>query len=148
MVIPQLILSGAVVNFDKLNPGITSQFKMPIIGEIMASRWVFEALVVSQFKDNPYERLFYEEDKIPGNPNLRQVTITTVNRLSQLLQDHIGSGDDSKTEILQDKWLTLKNELLKERSKWMRTNSRNWMTCLWTIGTTPAIMRPIFLYRS
>jgi len=29
----------------------------------MASRWAFEAYMVTQFKDNPYEREFYEADK-------------------------------------------------------------------------------------
>ena len=63
LIIPQLLLSGVVVNFDKLNTALTSQQKVPMIGEIMASRWAFEALAVSQFKDNAYGKITYELDK-------------------------------------------------------------------------------------
>ena len=51
LIIPQLILSGVIVKFDKLNPVITIQKKVPMAGEIMASKWAFEALSVNQFKN-------------------------------------------------------------------------------------------------
>ncbi|MDH5397952.1 MAG: ATP-binding cassette domain-containing protein, partial [Cyclobacteriaceae bacterium] len=63
LLIPQLILSGVVVKFDKLNPTLNSTGRVPLVGEVMASRWAFEAAMVSQFKDNPYERIFYKHDK-------------------------------------------------------------------------------------
>jgi ABC-type multidrug transport system ATPase subunit len=60
LVIPQLIMSGVVVNFDKFNPSVGKPNGVPIMGEFMASRWAFEAFMVTQFKDNPYERMFYD----------------------------------------------------------------------------------------
>ena len=30
------------------------------MGEAMASRWAFEAFMVTQFKDNPFEKQFYD----------------------------------------------------------------------------------------
>ena len=36
---------------------------VPLVGEMMASRWAFEAALVTQFRDNPYEEIFYEVDK-------------------------------------------------------------------------------------
>lgn len=63
LIIPQLLLSGVIVKFDKLNPAITSQSTVPFTGEIMASRWAFEALAVNQFKTNKFERNFYKYDK-------------------------------------------------------------------------------------
>src|ERR1700691_1056389 len=49
LIIPQLLLSGIVVKFDKLNPvdnyGIfSSQTEVPLVGQVMASRWAYEAL--------------------------------------------------------------------------------------------------------
>ena len=41
LLIPQLILSGVVVKFDELNPQITTQSRVPLIGEVMTSRWAF-----------------------------------------------------------------------------------------------------------
>jgi ABC-type multidrug transport system ATPase subunit len=54
MIIPQLLFSGVIVRFDKLFPSITQQEKVPWIGEIMASRWAFEAMAVYQFSENDY----------------------------------------------------------------------------------------------
>lgn len=63
LIIPQLLLAGVVVKFDKLNPTLATQGSVPIAGEIMASRWAFEALAVNQFKDNRYESKLYAQDK-------------------------------------------------------------------------------------
>jgi hypothetical protein len=63
LIIPQLLLAGVVVKFDKLNPTLASQGSVPFAGEVMASRWAFEALAVNQFKENKYEKIFYKEHK-------------------------------------------------------------------------------------
>jgi hypothetical protein len=62
MIIPQLLFSGVIVRFDRLFPSITQQEKVPWIGEIMASRWAFEAMAVYQYTQNPYEKQFFEWD--------------------------------------------------------------------------------------
>lgn len=63
LVIPQLILSGVIVKFEKLNPAITIQNKVPWSGDIMVSKWAFEALAVNQFKNNKFNKNFYYIDK-------------------------------------------------------------------------------------
>src|SRR5690606_25641049 len=60
LIIPQLLLAGVVVKFDKLNPTVASigggGGKVPVVGEVMASRWAYEALAVNQFKENSFEK--------------------------------------------------------------------------------------------
>ncbi|MBI4931520.1 MAG: ATP-binding cassette domain-containing protein [Bacteroidetes bacterium] len=63
LLIPQLLLSGVIVKFDKLNPILTTQKNVPFAGEMMTSRWAFEALAVNQFKENKFEKQFYYYDK-------------------------------------------------------------------------------------
>ncbi|HMT27956.1 MAG TPA: ATP-binding cassette domain-containing protein [Bacteroidia bacterium] len=63
LIIPQIILSGVMVKFENLNPNVTSQTQVPIIGEIMASRWAFEALAVNQYKNNDYQKNFFGVEK-------------------------------------------------------------------------------------
>jgi len=63
LIIPQLLFSGVIVKFDKLHPAISSQSSVPFIGNIMASRWAYEALAVVQFTKNKYDREFYEFEK-------------------------------------------------------------------------------------
>jgi ABC transport system ATP-binding/permease protein len=63
LIIPQLLLSGVVISFDKFNPKVGNPNGIPVLGEMMASRWAFEAYMVTQFKDNPYEKQFYDLDQ-------------------------------------------------------------------------------------
>jgi ABC transport system ATP-binding/permease protein len=63
LVIPQIILSGVIVKFEKLNPDISSPVSIPIYGEFIVARWGYEALAVKQFIDNKYEQPFYLFEK-------------------------------------------------------------------------------------
>jgi ABC transport system ATP-binding/permease protein len=56
IIIPMMVLSGAMFPFDKLNRKIGSVDKVPVIAELMPTRWTYEALMVSQFKDNKYNQ--------------------------------------------------------------------------------------------
>ncbi|PIB34859.1 ABC transporter ATP-binding protein [Reichenbachiella sp. 5M10] len=73
LIIPQLILSGVVVNFDKLNPMLSSPNRVPIIGEMMASKWGYEALVVDQFKNNTFEKHFFAYDQQIANSEFKSM---------------------------------------------------------------------------
>ena len=73
LIIPQLMLSGVVINFDKFNPKVSNQVGVPLVGEVMASRWAFEAFMVTQFKDNPFEKQFYELDKVIAEADYKRV---------------------------------------------------------------------------
>ena len=73
LLIPQLILSGVVVRFDKLNPLIGNQETVPFVGDLMASRWAFEASMVAQFKDNRFEKEFYELEKTIADADYKRV---------------------------------------------------------------------------
>jgi ABC-type multidrug transport system ATPase subunit len=63
LVIPQIILSGIMVKYEKLNPNISSPTTIPFYGEVITARWGYEALAVKQFKDNRYQKDLYELDK-------------------------------------------------------------------------------------
>jgi ABC-type multidrug transport system ATPase subunit len=63
LIIPQLLFSGVIVRFDKLHPWFASERSVPWIGNIMASRWAYEGLAVTQFMENDYEREFYALDR-------------------------------------------------------------------------------------
>ena len=64
ILVPELLLSGTIVKFDKLHKSIANEEYVPIVGDLMTSRWAYEALAVTQFKDNPYEKNFYVYDKL------------------------------------------------------------------------------------
>ncbi len=57
----QLFLGGGIISYDRLNLG--NNRYTPIIGDLMVSRWGYEALAVEQFKNNAFEKLTYSTDK-------------------------------------------------------------------------------------
>ncbi len=69
LVIPQIILSGIIVKFEKLNPNISSPEAIPVYGELITARWGYEALAVKQFMNNKYETDFYSYDKAKSRGN-------------------------------------------------------------------------------
>ena len=63
LLIPQILLGGAMIQFDKLNKKFTSQSYVPFIGDLMVSRWGYEALAVDQFLNNRYQKNFYQVEE-------------------------------------------------------------------------------------
>ena len=63
LIIPMMVLSGAMFPFDKLNRKIGNVEKVPLIAELMPTRWTYEALIVTQFKDNRYSKVEYDKEK-------------------------------------------------------------------------------------
>jgi ABC-type multidrug transport system ATPase subunit len=62
LLIPQILLCGLVVSFSDLTPKSTTG-NVPVIGDMIPSRWAYEALAVTSFTDNAYEKPFFETDK-------------------------------------------------------------------------------------
>ncbi len=62
LLIPQILLCGLVVSFSDLTPKSTTG-NVPLIGDIIPTRWAFEALAVTSFTDNLYKQPFFEFDK-------------------------------------------------------------------------------------
>src|SRR3990172_6740886 len=71
LVIPQIILSGIIVKFEKLNPEISSPKSIPFYGEIISARWAYEALATYQFMENDYQKRYYTLDKLSSNASFK-----------------------------------------------------------------------------
>jgi len=63
ILVPQLLLGGAMIKFDDLHYGVTDKVYVPIVGDFMTTRWTYEALAVAQFKNNEFEKHFFENEK-------------------------------------------------------------------------------------
>jgi ABC transport system ATP-binding/permease protein len=104
LLIPQLILSGVVVKFDKLNPVIGNTATVPFVGDLMASRWAFEASMVTQFKDNDFEREFYRLDKAMADADFKKVYLfpELETRLQYCLNNHQSTDREIREKVLTD----------------------------------------------
>ena len=65
LIIPQIIFGGAIIRFDRFNPIFTQVDRVPLIGNLMASRWGFESLAVHLTRENEADAPFIEfEDRM------------------------------------------------------------------------------------
>ena len=115
LLIPQILLSGVIVRYDKLNPLITKQEGVPFIGNIMTSRWSYEALAVEQFANNPYEKQFYAQDAAMSEATYKKdwwipALKEKADRIERCIMENT-SKDSLVAPIL-----FLRNELEKENS--------------------------------
>ncbi len=62
VLVPQLVFSGTMVNFDRLHPILGNRQYTPVLGDIMASRWAYEALAVDFYANGDYEKYFFETE--------------------------------------------------------------------------------------
>ena len=67
LIVPQILLSGTIVKFDQLNKKVVSDEYVPFIGDLAASRWAYEALITTQFKDNKFQQYYFNTNKSISN---------------------------------------------------------------------------------
>ncbi len=116
LVIPQIMLSGVMVKFEDLCPELSNQSKVPLIGNVMASRWAFESLAVDRFKNNQYEAPFFELDRQISNAGyIADYWAEQMQKQTSLLEN-LTTAKSSSTDSLIAEALLLKDEisLIKE----------------------------------
>jgi len=113
LIIPQLLFSGIIVNFDKLHPWFASERSVPLVGNVMASRWAYEALAVTQFKENEYERNFYVYDQRMKYANWKKdIWVRDLLNRVAIAERHISKRAES--ESFKNDLAVLRNEIGKE----------------------------------
>jgi len=113
LIIPQLLFSGVIVRFDRLLPALANQRSVPWIGNIMASRWAYEALAVHQFRYNEYQKLFFEFDARRKYYTWKK-DYWIKDLRSRINEAHKLIGKEGGTETLDYQCTVLRNEFQKE----------------------------------
>lgn len=110
LVIPQIILSGIIVKFEKLNPAISSPSRIPWYGEIITARWAYEALAVYQFMENKYEKMFYPYDKLKSISDYKKLYWYNdlKNKVDFIARNY---NDPEKSQDVQDDLTVLIHEI-------------------------------------
>jgi ABC-type multidrug transport system ATPase subunit len=115
LLIPQLILGGIVIDYDKMNPKLVSENKVPLLSEFMASRWAYEALLVTQFRDNKYESLFFDINREISNASYKTVyLLDKLKNKAEFCVNNLNSTDaETRLQLLKNKVL-LMNHVIEE----------------------------------
>ena len=116
LLIPQLLFSGVIVKFDKLHKNLTSYEHVPVIGDLMTSRWAYEALAVNQFKNNKFEKNFFDLDKEISNARyidrLVQQLVIRVNESERYI-----NSEENTDQIISNLKL-IRNEILSSQENY------------------------------
>lgn len=114
LLIPQLILSGLIFHYDKMNSAIVNKGTVPIVADIMVSRWAYEAIAVNQYKANSFEVDYYDYEKEEKKysylsslwgPTMQQI----VNRIADNVE--LEKKNDSINQKISEDLVLLKAEL-------------------------------------
>lgn len=129
LIIPQLLFSGVIVKFDKLNPMFGDESAVPLIGNVMASRWAYEALAVTQFKDNSYNEIYYDYYKKKSfatwkkdywlqelNAKMDYVKTNIEDVREYQSVDELKGEDSAKFIGVENSLLVLRNEIEREHN--------------------------------
>jgi hypothetical protein len=116
VLIPQMILGGAMFSFEKLNKTVSSIDKVPLVAEFMTSRWIYEALMVHQFKNNKFEKQFFKLEQEMSVANFMQVYyIPEIKEKLQYCFENLNIKRDDIVKNVDINLSMIRNELYKQQ---------------------------------
>ncbi len=121
VMIPQMVLGGAMFTFDKLNRDISSADKVPAIAEFMPSRWIYEGLIVDQFKNNKFQSVFFDVDQDESSTDFKSVYYYPM--LEDVLKEckknlNVKDRNDSVNTKYEADLALVKSELIRENNRY------------------------------
>ena len=110
VLVPQILLGGAMIDFDDLHKSVSDKINVPIIGDLMISRWGYEALSVEQFASNRYEKEFFHLDM--GKSHCLYLSAFLLPELEHITNQCVNTcGDPNRRYDFENLLLILKNEV-------------------------------------
>lgn len=117
LLIPQLVLGGIVIRFSKINPDLKDNTDVPVISEMMASRWAYEGLMVSFFRDNQYNKSLFDTRFAKYSADNRYIyAFPILEEKLNYISVYSGSGLFKHKEKIRADFEVLQNEFRLENS--------------------------------
>jgi len=110
ILIPQLLFSGTIIDFTKLHPSSTSVKYVPLIGDLMTTRWAYEALVVAQFQDNDFQKNYFDVDQRKSELSFKKTFL--IDELESRIAIVLKNQAEKKNQKQTDRYIEiLQNEI-------------------------------------
>lgn len=101
LLIPQILLCGLVVSFSDLTPD-SKTGNVPHIGNVIPSRWAYEALAVTQFTNNAFEAPLFKKHKVKYETQYyNAVYLYEIQKQIETMEDERKKNEDVKPEHLE-----------------------------------------------
>jgi hypothetical protein len=142
LLIPQMILSGVLFSFDKLNDTISTKGKVPIVADMMASRWAYEAMAVYQFKNNSFEAPFYIWEKGESQTDFKASFLSDdLEKRRRFIDDNIRASQDSVRQLVQRDLTLIQTTLADD---YYKKGFEKELSTPWTLATyTPEFSKKL-----
>ncbi len=115
LLIPQMIFSGTLFRFDKLNEYVGARGKVPVIADLMVSRWAYEAMAVHQFKENAFQKVFFEYEKAKSVGDFKSSYIAdALHARLEYVVHNAGATDDTVRRQIDHNLSIIRNTLKNE----------------------------------
>ncbi len=120
ILVPQLLLGGAMVSFDDLHDSISSKKYVSFLGDLMVSRWAYEAIAVEQFKNNKFEKIFFEDEKERSRNVYKSAYLVTdlktrLDRILMLIKKNQTKGLEQRIKLINSEIKKIsKDEAIKD----------------------------------
>jgi len=112
LLIPQMILSGLLFSFDKLNNLISTKGKVPIVADMMASRWAYEAMAVHQFTSNDFQVHYFEYEQEEAKADFKAAyLVDELKKRNQFAVENFESNNDSIKKLVNKSLRMLRDNL-------------------------------------
>ena len=113
LVIPQIILSGIIVKYEKLNPVVSNPNSIPAYGQIIVARWAYEALATNQYINNEYQKPFYYLDEAMSISDYkRNYWLTTLQNKVAICERNL--NNTTRVDDVKNALRLIQNELNNE----------------------------------
>ncbi len=103
LVVPQLLLSGVIVDFDTLQSPENQGAETPVVADLIVARWAYEGLAVAQFKRNEYQQHFFDKEMIKQEAlyqfSLRLPKLQNINQQCKRWLENAEEGDKLKSQL-------------------------------------------------
>jgi ABC-type multidrug transport system ATPase subunit len=122
LLIPEILFGGMAIDFNHLPNPIRNERFVPMTAEFMVTRWGFEALMVNQFKNNPYESNYYNIDRnLTQNQIYADIIIPSLQ--AKILDGIEQMHKKNNTDSIQLQLLLIKNEMQKIKFDQLKSSS-------------------------
>jgi ABC-type multidrug transport system ATPase subunit len=102
LLVPMLLLGGAMIKFDDLHKSISRKIYVPVIGDAMVTRWAYEALMVEEFKSNRFEKPFFNYDLEKSQTDWYTAFLLPTLKVRIENCKRLGKNPDYEEEIIKD----------------------------------------------
>ncbi len=132
LLIPQMILSGIIFRYEKMNKTISEKGTVPLLADVMVSRWAFEAIIVDHFMMNAYQKDYYNLEKKISQDNFKiSFWIPALKeRLDRSVENKNIKSEEATKNLKKD--LELVRKEIRSEKFHLELLSQDWETTLTT----------------